>query len=111
MLLQGSPQADAQPKGPGGRRIVTTTRLVAKFSDLEEQLNLAIQRKDKTRLGKLLSEDFEQWTPAPPGDPVPRDEWTSAVLSMSSVQAFQIRHMAVHLIGDSAVVNFVETER
>lgn len=111
MLLQASPRAEAQPKGPGGRRIVTTTRLVAKFSDLEEQLNRAIQRKDQARLSKLLSEDFEQWTPAPPGDPLPREEWMSAALTASSVQAFQIRQMAVHTVGDSAVVNFVQTER
>lgn len=110
-ILQVPPLAFAQPKEPGGRRIVTTTRLVSKFSDLEEQLTRAIQHKDEARLSKLVSEDFEQWTPAPPGDPVPREEWMHNVLTASTLQSFQIRQMAVHTAGDTAVVSFVQTER
>ncbi len=110
-LLQVPSPAFAQPKEPGGRRIVTTTRQVSKFSDLEEQLTRAIQHKDEVRLGKLVSEDFELWTPAPPGDPVPREDWIHIVLTALTLQSFQIRQMAVRTVGDTAVVSFVQTER
>ena len=95
---------------PGGqepsRRVVTTTRLVALFSGLESELMTAIQRKDKSALDSRLQEDFSLWTPAPPGAPLPREEWMAQALA-SSIQSFQVRQMAVQMAGDTAVVNFV----
>ena len=58
-----------------------------------------------------MSEDFELWTPAPPGDPVPREDWIHIVLTAFTLQSFQIRQMAVRTVGDTAVVSFVQTER
>ncbi|HZO80800.1 MAG TPA: nuclear transport factor 2 family protein [Candidatus Binataceae bacterium] len=105
-LLRSPVLAQAAPAG----RIVTTTRLVAEFSDLESRLNLAIQRKDKAALNKLLSPDFEEWTPAPPGAPIPLERWMDKVLS-GNVRSFEIRQMAVETIGEAAVVSFVEARR
>ncbi len=93
-----------------GGRIATTTRLVAEFSDLEARLDRAIQHKDKAELDKLLADDFEQWTPAPPGHPIPLEQWTESELS-ADLRSFEIRQMAVETMGDSAVVSFVESRR
>lgn len=93
-----------------GGRIATTTRLVAEFSDLEARLNRAIQRKDRAVLDKLLSEDFEEWTPAPPGNPTPLDQWMDRELS-ANLRSFELRQMAVETMGDMAVVSLVESRR
>ncbi len=101
---QLAPPASAQS---APRRIVTTTRLVAQFSDLEEQLAAAIKRKDEAAVKKLLSDDFDQWTPAPPGDPIPRDEWLHSVLNASTLESFRIRQMAVRPLDKFELVSFV----
>ncbi len=106
-LLQIPSFAAGQTPEVGGHRIVTTTRLVARFSDLEQQLLNAARHKDKAALSKLLSEDFEQWTPLPPGDPLPREEWMHNALTAFTIQSFQLRQMAVRMVGDTAVVSFV----
>ena len=95
----------------GGRRIVSTTRLVARYSDLEGQLTSAVRHKDEAALGRLLAEDFEQWSPDPPGDPVPREEWLNNVLTAFTLQSAQHRLMAVRTVGETAVVSFVQSQR
>ena len=111
VLLQVPSFAVGQEREPDARRIVTTTRLVARFSDLEQQLTNAMQHKDEAALNKLLSEEFEQWTPAPPGDPLPREEWMHNVLTAFTIQSFQLRQMAVRMVGDTAVVSFVLSQQ
>lgn len=75
-FLQWRMLATAQTADPETQRVVTTTRLAALFSKLEQQWNQAIQQKeDKAALERILSEEFEQWTPAPPGAPLLREEW------------------------------------
>lgn len=108
VLLQIHSPALAQTSESGGRRIVTTTRLVAQFSDLEQKLTEAVQHKDKAALNRFLSDDFEVWTPAPPGDPIPREEWLQNVLNGFILQSFQLRQMAVRMAGETAVVSFVQ---
>jgi hypothetical protein len=105
-LFRSPVLAQAAPTG----RIVTTTRLVAEFSDLESRLDRAIERKDKAALNKLLSPDFEEWTPAPPGAPTPIEQWMDQALS-GNARSFEIRQMAVETMGETAVVSFVETRR
>lgn len=93
-------------KPPG--RIVTTTRLVAIFSELENDCVKAIQQNDGARLNKLLSEDFEVWTPAPPGHPIPREDWLKQA---EKPQSFSIRQMAVRgLANDISIASFVLSE-
>lgn len=59
VLLLITSSASAQASKPGARRIVTTTRLVALFSDLEQQWTQAMQHKDEALLNKFLSDEFE----------------------------------------------------
>jgi hypothetical protein len=98
--------AAAQPHAPA--RIVTTTRLVAQYSDLEHRLDRAIQHRDRAALDKILDDSFEQWSPAPPGEPMPRDEWMHHALTGVTLRSFRVRQMAVRTIGDTAVVSFTE---
>ncbi len=105
VLVQGAPSTYAQ--APQSRRIVTTTRLVARFSELEERLAAAIKRKDESALNNLLSDDFDQWTPAPPGDPIPREDWLSSVLAGFTLDSFSIRQMAVRSLDKFQLVSFV----
>ena len=110
-LLQIPSFAVGQAPEPGGRRIVTTTRLVARYSDFEQQLTNAMRHKDEAALSRLLAEDFEQWTPDPPGDPLPREDWMHNALTAFTIQSFQLRQMAVRMVGDTAVVSFVLSQK
>src|SRR5437868_15546211 len=79
------------------RRIVTTTRLVAIFSELENDCMKAVQENDANALDRLLSEDFQIWTPSPPGHPIPREDWLKQA---EKPQSFRIRQMAVRGVAD-----------
>ena len=93
----------------GGQRqrtqnhMVTRTRLVALYSDLESQLATAAQKADTARLQQLLTDDFEQWSPEPPGDPVPREDWIAAYHPTSA----STHQMAVRSFGDIEIASFV----
>ena len=82
---------------------VTRTRLVALYSDLEAQLATAAQKSDSAKLQQMLSDDFEQWTPEPPGDPIPREDWMAAYHPPS----FSTHQMAVRTFGDTEIASFV----
>jgi ketosteroid isomerase-like protein len=108
ILLAGSlVGAYGQSTKPPGR-IVTTTRLVAIFSELENDCMKAVQENDENTLNKLLSDDFEVWTPAPPGHPIPREDWLKQV---QKPQSFRIRQMAVRGVADDiSIASFVLSE-
>lgn len=109
MIVCATCPASAQVAESRPGRIATTTRLVKEFSELEQNLNTAIQRRDGATLNKLLSEDFEQWTPAPPGDPVAREQWMQGALDRGfALRSFEIRQMAVQMVNETAVVSFVQ---
>ena len=102
-------QGQVAPERPE-KRIVTRTRLVAIFSDLENELFKGLQEKSEERVDALLSEDFQVWTPAPPGDPVPRGDWKQQALA-ERIKTFSIRQMAARSVTDDAVlVHFVLSE-
>ena len=94
---------------PSGTRSVTTTRLVAVFSELERQLVAATQKNDQTTLDRLLSSDFELWTPKPPGAPMARPEWLQN-MKTAVPREFSIRQMSVRGLDDHAVASFVLLE-
>ncbi len=81
----------------------TRTRLVALYSELEAQLATAAQKSDSAKLQQLLSDDFEQWTPEPPGDPMLREDWMAAYHPTS----FSTHQMAVRAFGDTEIASFV----
>jgi len=102
-LLASATAQRARGKPPTGGRIATRTRLVALYSDLEAQLASAAQKQDRAKLEQLLGDDFEQWSPEPPGDPVPREDWMAGYHPVS----FGTRQVAVRAFPDMDVVSFV----
>jgi hypothetical protein len=91
-------------------RIVTTTRLVALFSGLEQELLTAARDKDHAAFDRLVSSDFQVWTPDPPGQPIPRAAWLEKFGGADRPSDFSIRQMAVRSLGQHAVVSFVLLE-
>ena len=102
-LLGSAAAQKASGKAPAGGRVVTRTRLVALYSDLEAQLAAGAQKQDRTKLDQLLADDFEQWSPEPPGDPVPREDWLTAYHPSGA----STRQMAVRAFPDLDVASFI----
>ena len=93
-----------------GQRIVTRTRLQVLFSDLEGKWLKAIQDKDQGTLNRLLPDEFQVWTPAPPGSPIAREDWLKSALARK-LQSFQFRQMAVRSVSsETSIASFVLTE-
>ena len=88
-------------------RIETKTRLVALFSKMENQLWDALVRNDSAAAGQLLTDDFAQWSPEPPGAPTPRDEWLKP--DRRDMRNFRVRQMSAKDLGDHVAVNYVLT--
>lgn len=93
-------------KGHGGH-VVTRTRLVAQYSDLEAQLASAAQKGDSAKLSQMLADDFEQWSPEPPGDPISREDWMAGYHPTS----FSMSQMAVRDLGETEVASFILHQR
>jgi hypothetical protein len=86
-------------------RIITATRQVAIFTDLEKQLLRVIQSKDQAGLSKMVAEDC--FIEMPDADPLPCDEWMTSVLSKDYVlKTFVVRQLSATDGPDSAVVKF-----
>lgn len=92
-------------QAPG--RISTMTRPMAIFSEMESRLDDALQKKDSKALGQFLSDEFQVWTPAGNGDPIPREDWLKKQARCTARPA-QVRNMAVREVGDANIVSFVE---
>jgi len=84
-------------------RIMTVTRGVTVFTNLEHQLDDALQARNEAALTRLLAANFEQRNATAPSAPVPRADW----LQHTSRPA-EISQMAVHEYGDVAVVSFLD---
>lgn len=84
-------------------RVMTVTRSVVVFSNLENKLDAALRGNDEGAISKLLAADFEQRDGNAPDQPLPRAEW----LKVSHVTP-SISRMAVHEYGNVAVVSFAD---
>ncbi len=94
---------DAAPK-----RVVTRTRTVATFANLEQQLLDARLKHDKATLTELTTEDFEVRRSSASSSPVPREEWLESETPGFESGEFRLSDMAVHLYKEStAVVSFI----
>ncbi len=102
------PEQHNPGSAPTGPRVVTMTRPMAIFSGLESQLDAALAKGDQAALDKLVSDSFSLWTPAPPGDPIPREDWIQQVPGMFPIQR---RQLAVEDLdnGNVDVVSYVAT--
>ena len=78
---------------------------VAHFSKLENQLNAAMASGNRKSAAALLTDDFEEWTPQPPGAPIPRQDWLRSG-SHEFARARRLQ-MAVKTLDDHAVTDFV----
>lgn len=91
-------------------RIITATRQVSIFTDMERQLLTAVQKKDQTALKLLLDDDcvFEM----PDADPLPGEDWTTSVLGKDyTLKSFVVRQMSVVDLGQTALVKFDRLQR
>jgi hypothetical protein len=86
-------------------RIITATRQVVVFTDLEKQMLRAIQSKDQSGLSKLVSDDCI--IEMPDTDPLPCNDWMKSVLAKDYVlKTFVVRQLSVVDGSDSSVVKF-----
>ena len=99
----------AQPQ-PGASRTVTRTRLQVLFGALEAQWSQAVQQKDTAALYRILDEAFQVWTAAPPGDPLPREEWGKRVFGRN-LRSSGLRQLAVRAVTpEVSIASFVLRE-
>jgi len=98
------PQGQVAPVRPQ-KRIITKTRLVAICSDLENQLFQAVQSKDRAGLDSILAEDFQLWTPNPPGRPGTAREayWQRLVTPAGGNQARVVTLLTILIIFDFGI--------
>jgi len=99
-----TPWVSAQESG----RIETRTRLVSLFSGLQNQWLDAIKRKDVAALDRLLSEDFEVWTPTHTG-PIPREDWQAQAFA-ENLKSFHVADLAVKSPRDGIAIESFRLE-
>lgn len=103
VLSAASAQEPVKP--PLNPRIITATRQVVIFTDLETQMLRAIQSKDQAGLSKLISEDCI--IEMPDADPLTGEDWMKGILSKDYVlKSFVVRQVSVVDGRDFAVVKF-----
>jgi len=106
-LCIASPSGQAADEATPESRIPTVTRWVKLFTELENNLAASVKAGDEAALQRLLADDFELRTGSMPASPTPRAEWIRSSLLRRDV-VYSIEQMAVHDLGNHAVVSFVE---
>ena len=98
--------AAQEPVTPShSHRIITATRQVSLFTNLESQLLKAVQTKDQAALKTLMTDDC--MIEMPDADPLPAEDWLADVTSKDfTLQKFGVRQMSVVDLGNAAVVKF-----
>jgi len=97
-------QASAQTADHG--KIMTVSRSVMVFVQLEQSLDDAFRNKDEPGLTKLLAADFESRQASNPGVPVARADWLKGAAPNPQSQLSQ---MSVHDHGTLAVASFLRS--
>ena len=86
-------------------RIITATKQVQMFLELEMQFLKTIQKKDQAGVQAMLTEDFQ--IEMPDADLLAGDDWLEEVMAKDFIlQDFGIRQVAVVELGTAAVVKF-----
>ena len=86
-------------------RIMTATRQVTMFTNLEIQLLEAVKKKDKAAIQALVSDDLA--IDMPNADRLAVDDWLESVLAKDYVlKNFGVRQVSVSDSGDTAIVKF-----
>ncbi len=89
-------------------QIPVVTRLVKIYSEDEQRLAEAINRRDAGEIDRLVASDFELRSAANIGTPVPRADWLAQSLSEPPAEV-TIGQMAVHDYGNIRIVSFLMT--
>lgn len=87
-------------------QIPVVTRLVQIYSDYEQRLAEAVNRKDNGQINRLVAEDFELRSANNIGVSTPRAEWIAQSLKEPATTV-SIGQMAVHDYGNIRIVSFV----
>jgi hypothetical protein len=96
-----------EASGQATGRVPTVSRLVMQFTEREMQLADRLSARDPAGAGNLLTDDFELRASSQPGRPVPRADWL-AQSTQSPGPGNRVTQMAVHDLGESAVVSFMQ---
>jgi ketosteroid isomerase-like protein len=108
LVLAATPTlAQTTDVSPGQARVPTVTRLVKIFSELEGDLATRLENGDAATVAALLTEDFEMRAGPAPGSPTPRADWIRESMA-KPVRSARFEQMAVHDLGEFAVVSFVQ---
>jgi hypothetical protein len=90
--------------------VPVVTRLVQIYSEAEQRLAQAINRKDTGEIDRLVASDFELRVAKTIGVPVPRADWIEQSLK-EVPRSISIGQMAVHEYGSVRVVSFLMTRQ
>ncbi len=85
-------------------RVVTMTRQMALFSELENQITKAQRENDRAAMDRLLADDFQVWRPSATGDPIPREDWEKQEHTCASTNT-KLSQFATREFADMTVVN------
>jgi len=77
------------------------------FTEREVQLADRLAARDAAGAGSLVADDFELRASNQPGRPIARAEWLAQSMHSTGAES-RITQMAVHDMGDSAVVSFMQ---
>jgi hypothetical protein len=89
----------------GSPKVVTATKGVTQFWDLENQLAQALEKKDEAALQKMLPEEFSVWLPNQTGSAAGREDWLAS--GKENPSPTQLTQMSVQMYPDVAVVKFI----
>ncbi|WP_167759762.1 nuclear transport factor 2 family protein [Massilia horti] len=105
-LLLSASVAAAGQMGATGRTVPTPTRNVTIFTELENSLADAVQKRDVQAIDKLVAENFELRSGTAPGVPTAREEYVKQLLQLPPLES-RISQMAVHEYGDLMMVSYL----
>ena len=99
----GFSQQAAKPKPPPPAK----SRLQVFFGELENQGLVAIQDKDQAALNRILSNDFQEFRPDSPTQPVTREDWLRDAFSRRA-KTFELRQIVVRSISPQiSIASFI----
>jgi hypothetical protein len=102
-LFAAAPSAQTPATG----NVPTVSRLVLQFTERETHLAERLAARDAAGAGNSLTDDFELRASNQPGRPIPRAEWLAQSTQSAGVGS-RITQMAVHDLGETAVVSFMQ---
>ncbi len=105
LIVPGLVLAQEPVKTKLNSRIMTGTRQVATFTNLETQLLTAVQKKDKAGLQAMLTDDFG--IEMPDANRLSSEEWIDSIMSPDfTLKKFGVRQVSVSDLGNAVVVKF-----